>query len=166
MAYSADTDLLTGSIPTPDYLSPAKFVSDAADEIDSKLGFIYETPIVLEEADPATRPARLLLKRINNFLATGRLLMAVASPEEDDRVHAYASRLINEANLSLGMIAKGEIDLAEVGAVKLPAADGPEMRPLVKYGDAESNVEAFYDRVANPDYHFFTENGLPIGFGK
>lgn len=156
MAYSEPEDLLTGAIPTPAYLSPAGYVNDAADEIDSKLGFIYVTPIDLDETDDATRPARLLLKRINNFLATGRLLMAVASPEEDNQVHAYASRLIAEANSALNDIAKGDIDL---GADKLPAQVEPVVTPLVVYGDAESNVEAFYDRVANPDYHF-PESGL------
>lgn len=151
MAYSEPTDLLTGSIPTPDYLSPEGYVNDAADEIDSKLGFIYKTPIALDEADDATRPARLLLKRINNFLATGRLLMAVASPEENNQVHAYAERLVGEAYASLDLIAKGVIDL---GAERLPGEAEATVVPLVVYGDAESNVEAFYDRIANPDYTF------------
>jgi hypothetical protein len=41
MAYSAVTDLLTGDLPLPSYVSPVKFVDDAADEIDSKIGFLY-----------------------------------------------------------------------------------------------------------------------------
>ncbi|HWI68184.1 MAG TPA: hypothetical protein VNS88_07365, partial [Nitrospiraceae bacterium] len=73
MGYSEVTDLLTGNVPTPAYLSPQKYVDDAADEIDSKIGFVYETPIdvTYSSSNPVTRPVRLLLKRINNFLASG-----------------------------------------------------------------------------------------------
>lgn len=156
MAYSEASDLLTGSIPTPQYLSPDGFVNDAADEIDSKLGFVYQTPIQLSEADPEQRPAALLLKRINNFIATGRLLMAVASPDEETRIHAYAEHLIAEAYASLDLILKGEIELgSDLPRVEQPVE--PEVLPLVVYGDAESNVEAFYDRVANPDYRFLSD---------
>ena len=160
MAYSEESDLLTGSIPTPQYLSPVKFVSDAADEVDSKLGFLYKTPIVLTDT-PENRPALLLLKRINNFIATGRLIMAVASPDEDSRVHAYASRLVNEAYKSLDMIANGSIELGDAEKLTQPAE--PVVLPLVAYGDPESNVEAFYDRIANPEYTFLSPQSVPRG---
>lgn len=148
MPYSATTDMLTGSIPTPAYLDPAKYVADAQDEIDSKLGFVYVTPFDVSEDSAMERPARLLLKRISNFLATGRLLFAVASPSEDTELHAYAARLVSDALTSLDRIAAGEIVLE--GAGRREVDTGPVTTPLIANKDPESNVDAFYDRVASP----------------
>ena len=168
VAYSASSDLLTGSIPTPAYLDLDKVVQDAADEIDSKLGHIYTTPFDVSNTGPLSRPARLLLKRINNFLATGRLILQVASPEEDSRLHAYGWSLIQEANAALAAIAAGEISLT--GAQVLPPVDGevgpPVSVPLISNLDPESNVEAFYDRVSNPNYSYgsYLIGSTPDGF--
>lgn len=160
MPYSTVADLLTGNIPTPAYMSPEKYVADAADEIDSVIGFVYKTPVEMADVD-ATRPARLLLKRINNFLASGRILMAAASAQEDNQVHAYAARLIREATDSLKLIASGQILLE--GAEALPQSDSPKMAPLIANVDPESNVEAFYDRVANPSYLSYNNGEVERG---
>ncbi len=155
MAYCVVGDLLHGSIPLPTYLSVQKFVDDAADEIDSKLGFIYDTPINVQDTpeNPVVRPVRLLLKRLNAFLATGRLLLAVDAGHETDRVHAYGYSLIQEAQLTLEQIAQGQIKLE--GVPVLTELEGASITaPLISNLDTESNVEAFYDRIANPDYVF------------
>lgn len=156
MAYAAVTDLLTGAIPTPAYLSTQKYVDDAADEIDSHIGLMYATPIDVTdvESNPVVRPVRLLLKRINTYLATGRLIMAATSNGEDDNLHAYGLSLVQEANAALKSISSGEIVLTGV----LPADPNALARttgPLISNVDPESSVEAFYDRVANPNYSFF-----------
>ena len=155
MAYSEVTDLLTGNVPTPGYLSPQKYVDDAADEIDSKIGFIYETPIDVTDSssNPVSRPVRLLLKRINNFLATGRLLLAVDAGAETDRVHAYGLYLLKEACESLELISAGKIELD--GVTVVPVGESSVTAPLIYNKDPESNVEAFYDRIANPNYLYF-----------
>ena len=155
MAYSEITDLLTGNVPTPAYLSPQKYVDDAADEIDSKIGFVYETPIDVTDSssNPVSRPVRLLLKRINNFLASGRLLLAVDAGAETDRVHSYGLYLIQEAQMSLDLISSGKIDLE--GAEVLPAEQATVTAPLIHNVDEESNVESFYDRIANPNFVYF-----------
>lgn len=151
MAYSAVGDLLTGNVPTPAALSPSKYVDDAADEIDSKIGFLYQTPIDVSEVSAVPRPARLLLKRINNFLASGRLLMAAASAQEDSQVHAYGWSLVKEGTAALDQIASGAI-LIE-GAVKLDTGDDAAVTGIIVDNiDSESNVEAYYDRIANPFY--------------
>jgi hypothetical protein len=162
--YSSVEDLLTGNVPLPTYLDPQKFVNDAAKEIDSKIGFLYVTPVNVSTdiEKPVSRPVRLLLERINNHLASGRLLMALDSAGEDTRVHAYALRLVDEASMALEAIASGKIDLD--GAPKLD--EGDDVRPtsvLIGNLDAESNVEAFYDRIANPNFPlagFGIPNGL------
>lgn len=155
MAYSETTDLLTGNVPTPAYLSPQKYVDDAADEIDSKIGFTYETPIDVTDSssNPVSRPVRLLLKRINNFLASGRLLLAVDAGAETDRVHAYGLYLVKEAEESLYAICEGKVNLE--GAELLPTDQARVTAPLIKNVDEESNVESFYDRISNPNYVYF-----------
>ena len=148
-AYSSKDDLLVGGIPTPAYLNLDKLVQDASDEIDSKIGFRYETPINIGTGTPLERPAQLLLKRINNFLATGRLILQVASPEEDTQLHAYGWNLVKEATAALDAIASGQIDLE--GAVERDQTADVAV-PLIDNLDPESNVEAFYNRIGNPNY--------------
>lgn len=152
VAYSATTDLLTGDIPLPSYISAQKFVDDAADEIDSKIGFLYATPVDLNAAG-VLEPVKKLLKRINNFLASGRLLMVLTASQEDDRLHAYAYSLVVEANAALLSIAAGEIPLG-LPPVEGGPTEAPATVPLLFNQDEESAVEAFYDRVANPWYAF------------
>ena len=154
-AYSTADDLLLGDIPLPGYLSPERYVTDAAKEIDSKIGFLYVTPVDLSaQADPqVSRPVRLLLQRINNFLASGRLLLAINSGNEDSQAHAYGLYLVNDATLALAQIASGEIPL---DIPKVPGAGGADKvtAPLLSNLDPESNVEAFYDRIVNPNFSF------------
>jgi hypothetical protein len=146
VAYAETEDLLTGNIPTPGYLDPAKFVDDAADEIDSVIGFVYETPIDVSDASPVVRPARLLIKRINVFLATGRLLMAAASASEDSNLHAYALKMVNDGLGALEAIRSGEIFLE--GATLLnPPTEGQARGPKWFNPDSESAVDAFYETL-------------------
>lgn len=149
-AYSATTDLLTGDIPLPSYITPAKYVTDAADEIDSYIGFIYLTPINVTDVPEnlVSRPARLLLKRISTHLSSGRLLMAVAAPQEENNTHAYGARLVREALTALNAIADGTISLE--GAAKNITETVEVTAPLINNLDAVSAVETFYDRARNP----------------
>lgn len=153
MAYCEVGDLLLGGIPLPSYIDPAKQIADAADEIDSKIGYVYVTPIDVSVGSNLARPARLLLKRINSSLATGRLILAVASPEENRNLHAYGWSLVKEATAALDLIASGEAVLE--GAIPDPnASEAAVTAPLISNLDAESSVEAFYNRIANPSYLF------------
>lgn len=155
VAYCTTEDLLNGSIPLPEYLNPQKYVSDAADEIDSKIGLRYQTPINIAdvETNSVPRPVRLFLKRTNAFLATGRLLLAVASPSEQRQMHAYALGLVTEATKALDAISSGEVLLDGVPLVN-DGANEPVTAPLISNLDSESSVEAFYDRIANPSFSF------------
>lgn len=161
MTYSATTDLLTGNIPVSGPVDPEKFVADAADEIDSRIGHIYKTPIDIADTpeNPIARPARLLLKRVSNFLASGRLMMAAAAGSQKLEVNAYAERLVNEALEALNQIATGDIQLTGAERVEDVPGEGTSTGPQIHNLDAESNVEAFYNRIANPAYTFFP----PIG---
>jgi len=149
MTYSATEDLLTGTTNVPQSINPQKYVDDASDEVDSVIGFRYTTPVDMSDPGPVIRPARLLLKRVANFLATGRLIMAAAITQEDKQLNAYGQSLVAQAQAILTQIAAGDIVLpgADEGSDSPPIQSGP----LIYNKDIESNVEAFYDRVVAPD---------------
>lgn len=152
--YCVSGDLLLGEIPLPGYMSADKMITDAADEIDSYLGYVYTTPFNVTATGPLARPARLLLKRINAHLATGRIILAVASPEENRNLHAYGWQLVSESIAALQAIAKGEIVLEGATPNADAPAGEPATAPLINNLDSESNVEAFYNRLSNPNYQY------------
>lgn len=145
--------MVTGNIPV-NPVSAQKYVNDAADEIDSLIGKVYKTPVDMtpgpDETPPGigtmSRPSRLLLKRVSNWLASGRLMLSTAAGGEDGELHAYALYLVNSASSVLMSIARGEVELE--GAEKTDP-DGSEgvYGPLISNVDPESNVEAMYDRI-------------------
>lgn len=141
-AYCTVVDLLIGDIPTSAALDPAKYVQDAADEIDSKIGFIYTTPIV-----DAPRPVTLLLKRINAHLASGRLILAATITGEMDQLNAYGASLVADAELAIAQIAAGEIILQDVLPAPGVVLQTSIHAPMIANGDSESSVDAFYSRV-------------------
>lgn len=146
MAYSAKTDLLLGNIPEP--ANAQRYVDDAGDEIDSKIGFRYATPISLSENIPAQRPGALLLKRINQWLSTGRLLLALDAAGEDDQLHQYGEYLVREATAALDSIADGSITLP--GAVPVDPDVPKSTGPVAAYGDDYSLVDGYYSVFGNP----------------
>lgn len=148
MPYSETGDLLTGNIPLPGALVPAKFIDDAADEIDGALGHLYVTPFVLDVNDPAVRPSALVLKRISNLLASGRLIMAADAGGQDQQLHAYGLSLIQEAHAALTKLRESSDTLP--GAEPLPPVDDPNATvrgPRILNEDDHSHVAAFYEYV-------------------
>lgn len=163
MSYCVIGDLLTGSIPTPAYLTPQKYVDDAADEMDSYLGIKYTTPVSLNINIPEQRPGYLMLKRINAHLATGRLILAVAAGGEDKNLNAYGASLVESAINALTELTEGQYVL--VGASPLPGATvGNSNAPLLFNIDKTSAVEDFYDRLINPPLVPYVP-GWPYGAG-
>lgn len=156
MAYCTVADLLIGDIRQSAALDPEKYVNDAADEIDSKIGWVYQTPIPVETNTPTgspaaatPRPVQLLLKRINAHLASGRMILAATVAAEQDQLNAYGASLVAEAELAIGQIASGQLVLDGVTAGTGSTPSKP--RPLIANGDSESYVDAFYNRVVNPE---------------
>lgn len=149
-----EEELSIGNIPLPSYINPSDFIQEAADEIDSMIGAVYKTPVDVSTSGPVSRPSRLLLKRINKHLAMGRLILVVTSAEEHERLHAYGQALVAECLTALKMILEGKVILD--GALPPDGTDTDQRRPAVVLmnKDPESNVEAFYDRLANPNYSF------------
>jgi hypothetical protein len=150
--YCASGDLLIGNIPLPQWITRDQVVADAADEIDSKLGFVYQVPIPAPPGADPTNPipavVPLILKRINAALASGRLILQVAAGQEDARLHAYGASLVAEAQAAIEQIFNGEIVFDNVPPAN--PADPVVNGPMISNLDAESNVEAFYNRIGNP----------------
>lgn len=144
--YSETGDLLLGDLPSP--RDAEKYVQDATDEINSKLGFRYVVPIVVDQSVPANLPTILLLKRINNHLASGRLVCAKAASGSQQEVHQYGLSLIREAELALNQLVSGEMTLP--GAAFQSSDDVGQSGPIISNIDAASNVEAFYGMVTTP----------------
>ena len=142
MAYSGEDDLLIGDLALSPVLDKGKFIDEAAEEIDAKLGFVYKLPLTGLAVHEA-----LLLKGINNKLASGRLIMAVAVGGEDTAVHAYALRLVTEATQELLAIANGAVDLTAERADPTTEEGRGATTPSVTNLDGESGVEAFYKQV-------------------
>ena len=163
--YCEVDELLVGDMPLPRGTRPQQYVDSATNEIDMHIGFLYTTPINMADDSPVIRPARLLLKEVCRKLASGRLILAQSAVAQRTELHAYGKRLVDEALEIIRSITAGEILL--VGATPLPTEDGTDNQftgPQIANIDAESNVEAFYDRIANPNYHYtYPLGGLPTG---
>ncbi|QEM40908.1 MAG: head-to-tail connector complex protein [Phage AS32] len=160
MPYAATSDLLTGDIPlAAKYGSGTGFLQLAADEIDAQIGHIYVTPIVFDESTPekiaAVRPAKLLLKKINTLLASGRIVLDMAAGGEDDNLHAYGKSMHDEAVYLLNKIQEREIVLTDAPLLA-EEADNPNTGPSIIQEDAYSLVEAFYNRVQTPSYLIYS----------
>lgn len=123
-------------------LDTGKIVQEAADEIDSRLGFVYKLPLTpLPPAGALPEHEVLLLKQINNKLASGRLIMQIAAAGEDRSLHAYGLRLVTEATNDLMLLANGTVELT---AVKQPISGSvPDKTPMIFNHDEESAVDMF-----------------------
>jgi phage gp36-like protein len=168
VAYCTTVDLLIGDIPTSTELDPAKYVNDAADEIDSKIGFVYDTPI---DVNSVPRPVALLLKRLNAHLASGRLILAATILSEDARLNAYGQSLVDQVQAALQQIVEGKVPLAGVDMNDEVPQIQRTAKILSSNHDPESAVDAFYERIANPDYYFVRPywrtrgDGIALGGG-
>lgn len=161
MAYVEADTLLLGGIPVRSELDMASFVNDAADEIDSVLGYTYETPITKDEDGlplAERSPVLLTLKRINRSLATGRYILAIAASGEDDTLNAYGKRLISEALDALKKIAEGAVYF---DARKLPDGRASSRGPRISNAEERSNVDAFYEAYTGADNMMF---GTPVPY--
>lgn len=148
MAYAQVGDLRLGNIPLPADPKPQRAVDQAAEEIDAAIGFKYVTPIVIPDGTPTKAAVESLLKEINVFLASGRLVMELTAGTENASLNAYAKYLIDQAVEVLKQIKSGEIILD--GAPPVNAGDVIQSGPVHINQDTDSSVDGFYDKLSNP----------------
>ena len=134
-----------------------KFVTTAAEDMDAKLGFLYVLPLTPDPDldDDAGNPLttlptheQLLLKSINNKLASGRIFMTIRGSADGDRQHVYGTQLVNEAIAELMMLANGDVALSAIRK-----ADGTQINtasqrsPKITNHDSDSLVDGFEEMV-------------------
>ena len=154
MAYSEVGDLLLGDMEINPLLDQQKFVDGAAEEMDAKLGWVYALPLRGPGVDPATETSWLdlpthqvlLLKQINNKLASGRLILTLAIASEGSTLHAYGWQLIREANAELLLLSNGTVDL-DAEPLDPVVASGDPLMPAVFNHDEESLFAGFENTV-------------------
>lgn len=148
MAYAEKEDLRLGNIPLPAAPIAQRAVDQAAEEIDAALGFKYITPIIVPAGVPTKQAVDSLLKQVNTFLASGRLILELTAGTEDNSLHSYAKYLVDQATKVLCQIKDGEIVLDGVSPANPDAiiASGP----LHINQDSVSGVDRFYDDLSNP----------------
>lgn len=137
--YSTVDDLLLGDLRVSGRVDKNWYVAEAGEEIDSKIGQIYTLPL----SDDLANHSRLLLKRVNNQLATGRLIMAVDGGS-DDSLHAYGLDLVRSALAELESIASG---LTLLSGTPRHNGESGTPGPAVVNEDAYSAVAAFEQNV-------------------
>jgi len=137
MAYCATTDLLLGDME-PGSIDLQSYVDSAAEEIDGRLGYVYDLDDVhgLEQDSPGW----LILKKINRFIASGRVIMAQAIAAENESLNAYGGSLVRLAYGDLALILSKELPL---DATAIGESVG--RTPGIVNRDATSGVEAFED---------------------
>lgn len=155
MAYSAVGDLLLDGVLLATGFNKQKFVDDAAEEMDSKLGWLYALPIHPEGMDPGEvgptswqdLPTHqvILLKQINNRLASGRLILAIATPGEQTTLHAYGYHLVQQALADLMFLANGDLDMDAEKAT--PSSAFESKAPAWQNPDSESLLLGFEESV-------------------
>ena len=145
MPYCATADLLLGQLETrlPAEVNMSEYISIVADEIDARLGFLYEVPFETVGVNALPPHQVKLLKSINAKRASGRIIMAATIASEDSVVHQYAMYLMQEADIELAAIANGDVRLSAppIGPDGLPLepTDDPEMDdPLARIPGAVS----------------------------
>lgn len=164
MTYSEQDDLLLGQLITSVRFDKQTHVQAASDEIDSKVGWRYVTPLVAPGVggtfDDLPRHEQLFVKNIANKLATGSILLTLDVAGEDTSVHALGRRYLDEARAELAYLADGSIALSAAPLIDVPGGAPPAggRGPGVINHDDESMVEAFENQVHRRE-HWWTQPG-------
>jgi hypothetical protein len=159
--YCTPADINLGNLMYADEGLEA-YINEAADEIDGKLGWLYQTPI---DMDIVPRHEAKMLKTICRKIATGRAISTLAIPAENGAQHAYGLRLLQEGLDELHMIAGGDVPLSAPrtdleGDPNEPDGAGHGAQdartPTVLVADSESMLTQFHRSVfgGRPSFTF------------
>ena len=143
-AYSAVSDLLIDDLTVSASFPKQKYVDDAADEMNIKIGKRYDLPI---DVNSLSQPSRLLLKRINNYLASGRIILRLAISSEQTKLHELGAAWVKEALDALCEIAEGKSDLVLTDGSVLetdPYLD-TQVGPKTTNVDDSSPTDSYYE---------------------
>jgi hypothetical protein len=152
---TVDDLLLDPQFGLPMGLSKEKYVQYGAEKIDARLGRLYETPLMkdwtaVDREEHA--PTVMLLKMMNQYLASGMIILAISMASEDSGLNAYGASLVAEADNVINLILENEVYLegakANPNLKKVDEYVGT--RPASFSQDSGSATEAFYEMVNSP----------------
>lgn len=131
------------NIKLPVGVTWASLAETASNEVDSNISVRYETPLVTNPDDPATRAAAYWLQNVTSMVAAARLMLSVAAPGSQDSANAYGRYLLQNAQQLMNDVISGKVDLV---GVPENAANGSEIQgPTVLNQDSYSMVDLYYD---------------------
>lgn len=151
MAYCDVTDLFIGDTRLDETTTPPQaFVNSAGDEIDAAIGYAYITPIAPDD-NSQNRPTILLLKLLNQYIATGRILITTGRVGEDGKLDALGQYYLTMGLQRLQMIVDGKIDL--IGAIHTAGSNNMK-GPQLTNSEPQSLVDMFYSEMnpSNPGF--------------
>lgn len=140
--YCEPADIKLGDLQPPRYVTIADEVQSAANDMNAYIGQIYKLPLALDPQRIDHLPDILLLNKINRDLATGNIILAAAAGGEDDNLHAYGKRLVDNAEKELARIAAGRTVIE--GAEPIEVVDQQPNGPIITNRDEFSYVDTFY----------------------
>jgi len=140
--YCEDSEVKLGDLQPPRYVTIADEVQSAANHMNAYIGQIYKLPLPLDPSRIDHLPDILLLNKINKDLATGNIILAAAAGGEDDNLHAYGRRLVENAEKELARIAAGRT-VIEAGEL-IEESDQQPNGPIITNRDKVSYVDTFY----------------------
>ena len=165
MAYCVLADLLLGQLENrlPPEITTAEYINAAADHIDARLGSMYVTPFVTIGVNSLPSHQVKLLKGINAKRASGQIILAATIATEDTVIHQYGLWLIQEADLELAAIVKGEYLLSaprvdSEGYPLDPVGDPDDIDPYARAPSA-TNID-MYSATAAFEAH--VHQGQPV----
>lgn len=160
MGYCEPDDINIGNLMLPDGEQREPYITEASEEIDGKLGWLYATPI---DVETLKYHERMMLKTVCRKIASGRMITTLAIPDESGSLNAYGARLLKEGLDELHALADGSVPLSAAradleGAVGTDDAGGHGAQgarmPSVSGYDSESLVSQFEKSVfgGRPSY--------------
>ncbi|HFC76728.1 MAG TPA: hypothetical protein ENJ27_00670, partial [Candidatus Moranbacteria bacterium] len=138
MTYSTNNDvsLKISHIKIPSGLSIDDFRDEAYNEINAEIRGLYVVPV---DSDDETDMG--YLKVIEQNLAAGKLLLDVATANEIEQLHSYASFLIDKATKNLSKIIDQKIVLS--GAERNTISSDDVVNPAKLQGKAPDSHSTF-----------------------
>lgn len=139
-----DVQELIGDMTVSGSVDLAAVASDAASEMNIRLGERYVVPLNITSPSLAAHH-KIMIKLINARLAAGNLLMSTASATEYHELHNYGKWLREQALSDLDLIATGRIVLGGQSESLVENPMDQFTGPSVSNRDEFSAVEAFED---------------------
>ena len=165
MSYCTLGDLLLGQLESrlPPEITTNEYINAAADHIDARLGSMYVTPFVTIGVNSLPSHQVKLIKGINAKRASGQIILAATIATEDTVIHQYGLWLIQEADLELAAIVKGEYMLSaprvdSEGYPLDPTEDPGEVDPYARVPSG-SNIDMY---SANAAFEAHVMQGQPV----